>query len=34
MDDNKDIFAINKLMYVICAIALVVIYLDLFIWRP
>lgn len=34
MGDNKDIFAINKLLYVVYAIALVVIYLDLFVWRP
>lgn len=34
MGDNKDIFAINKLMYVLYAIALLVICLDLFVWRP
>lgn len=34
MDDNNNIFAVNKLLYVVCAIALVVICLDLFVWRP
>lgn len=34
MGDNKDIFTINKLLYVLYAIAMVVIYLDLFVWRP
>lgn len=34
MIDPDKIFDANKALYVICAVAMVVIYLDLFYWRP
>jgi hypothetical protein len=35
MDEDKfEIWAINKLMYTIIAIAVVVVLLDIFHWRP
>lgn len=34
MIDNKEIFTINRLTYVLYAIAFAVILLDLFVWRP
>lgn len=32
--DNKEIFTVNKVLYVLMAIALVVVALDLWKWRP
>lgn len=34
-DKNDDhIFVINKLLYVIAAVAIIVVSYDLFVWRP
>lgn len=34
MIDPREIAVVNRLLYAVCAVAVIVMYLDLFVWRP